>query len=616
MTQFRQDEGQSLPGGRATRQAEAKQRRIPGEAPGPDFALGQRSMRTRPRHSRQTKQRRSAEHHEAVTQKDAVQRIGLLGEPCLHRFGPGQVGQGCRGNLHGCAGNRPRTERFAQGLDQGFRSDGKAQAQPGQAVELPERPKRDHGIIGQLLCERLVRHHIHEGLVNNQPTPAIGGRFRDGERVLFRDEATIGVVGMNQNRMADGFRKRSGGSEFLRRVASLLPRAGMFGVSRGRNANKASIRCKPRQPLDQGLCSRAGDDVVTFRNTIGPAGCCDERLQLIPAGQGRPEMAAEGPGRIGERRDAGGEVKPFLPAPAKPRHRLAKIAAMLHLPEMPWKRIRRQCSLAALTIFMAAPVAAQSVPDRIVSINMCTDQLLLDLARPEQIAGLSPFAADPLRSWAAGKAKPYPRLSGSAEEVLVLGPDLVVGGRFTRRSTREFIRQQGFRLEEFDAVRSIAETKAQILRMGTLVGNPARAQQRVAEIDAALARLRSDVTPLRLRILPVARRGWVSGSDSLMTDLLSQAGLANVAHELGFRQGGFASLESIVLLKPDVILVARDDLTPEDQGTAKLLHPALAGRFGADRKLTMPEKLTVCGGPMLVEAIEHLGREIVRIGRQ
>ncbi|WP_284176715.1 ABC transporter substrate-binding protein [Rhabdaerophilum sp. SD176] len=289
---------------------------------------------------------------------------------------------------------------------------------------------------------------------------------------------------------------------------------------------------------------------------------------------------------------------------------------MLHPAAMPWKRVHRQCRLAALSIFLSAAAFAQPAPTRIVSINMCTDQLLLDLARPEQIVGLSPFGADPLRSWAAAKAKPYPRLSGTAEEVLVLAPDLVVGGRFTRRATREFIRQQGFRLEEFDAVRSIAETRAQILRMGALVGNPEGAQRRVEEIDAALARLKSTVSPLRLRVLPVARRGWVSGSQSLVTDLLAQVGLVNVADELGFRQGGFASLESLVLLKPDAILVARDDLAPEDQGTAKLLHPALAGRFTAGRKLTMPEKLTVCGGPMLVEAIDHLTRELARIGRK
>ena len=288
---------------------------------------------------------------------------------------------------------------------------------------------------------------------------------------------------------------------------------------------------------------------------------------------------------------------------------------MLHGLGIAWKRAARQWSLAGCLVFPVASAAlAQPLPQRIVSINMCTDQLLLDLARPEQIAALSPYAADPLRSWAAAKAAPFPRVSGAAEEVLVLKPDLVVGGRFTRRTTREFIRQQGFRLVEFDAVRSLAETRAQILQMGALVGNPDKANQRVAEIDAALARLRTIAQPRGLRILPVARRGWVTGEQSLTSDLLAQAGLVNVAGELGFRQGGFATLEAIVLLKPDAILTARDDLTPEDQGTAKLVHPALAGRFGHDRRLTMPEKLTVCGGPMLVEAIDHLAREIQRLG--
>ena len=59
---------------------------------------------------------------------------------------------------------------------------------------------------------------------------------------------------------------------------------------------------------------------------------------------------------------------------------------------------------------------------RIVSMNVCTDQLLLTLADPEQILGLSRFSRDGWQSWAADDARRYPVLSGGAEDVLVQSP--------------------------------------------------------------------------------------------------------------------------------------------------------------------------------------------------
>lgn len=273
--------------------------------------------------------------------------------------------------------------------------------------------------------------------------------------------------------------------------------------------------------------------------------------------------------------------------------------------------------LAALLFAgLAGLTQAEASPKRIVSINMCTDQLLLDLAAPARILGLSPYARDKARAWAADKAAAHPTLSGTAEEILVLKPDLVLAGSFTKRATREFIRAQAIPVEEFDAALSIEETKRQITRMGKILGEEEKARARNEAIDAALGRLRAVASRSRLRILPVSRRGWVWGGASLTSDLLKAAGLANAADELGVGDGGFASLEAIVKLKPDALLLTRDDIATEDQGTAKLVHPALAGRFPPARRLVMPEKLTVCGGAMLAEAADHLAREVAKLAAE
>src|ERR1700716_116531 len=88
----------------------------------------------------------------------------------------------------------------------------------------------------------------------------------------------------------------------------------------------------------------------------------------------------------------------------------------------------RSIAVAALAIFVgpwSSPALAAGRP-RVASMNLCTDQLLIPLADPEQILGLSRFSHDAWQSFAADDARRYPILSGSAEDVLVLKPDIVV----------------------------------------------------------------------------------------------------------------------------------------------------------------------------------------------
>lgn len=266
---------------------------------------------------------------------------------------------------------------------------------------------------------------------------------------------------------------------------------------------------------------------------------------------------------------------------------------------------RRFALAFALLVVGSGPGAAEP-PARIISLNMCTDQLLLDLVEPGRIAGLSPYARDPDRSWASARAGDRPVLSGGAEEVMVIRPDLVVTNRFGGRATHDFIRRRGVRLVEFDLVTTISDAKSEIAAFGDLVGAEARAHDRIAAIDAAMARLSLAAAGRSVRVLPLARRGWVSGRSSLVSDLLAKAGLVNVAAELGFEGGGFVGLEAIARLRPDAILLPQLDPRADDQGNALLAHPALAMLFPPERRLYIPEKLTICGGPSLAEAIDAL----------
>lgn len=257
-----------------------------------------------------------------------------------------------------------------------------------------------------------------------------------------------------------------------------------------------------------------------------------------------------------------------------------------------------------------APAADQP---RVASINLCTDQLLVTLADPAQILGLSPYARDTARSWDAATASRFPLLSGEAEDVLALKPDIVVAGRFTKRATRELLKDKGLRVAEFDPARSLEDVKKQLRQMGALVAHPDRAEAEIVKLDAAIARAKTAAQRTPLRVLAVSRRGWVSGGQNLTTSLLSAVGLANAGGELGLKAGGYASLEAIINLKPDLLLVADGDDFAEDEGRAFLLHPALQRFYPPSKRLVLPERLTACGGPTLAEALDRLAAELARV---
>jgi len=270
--------------------------------------------------------------------------------------------------------------------------------------------------------------------------------------------------------------------------------------------------------------------------------------------------------------------------------------------------------LAAVALTSFSPSLMATEPPRITSMNVCTDQLLLTLAG-EQIQGLSRYARNAEQSWAASEARAYPILSGGAEDILMLKPDIVLASQFDKRETRALLRQNGLRLVEFAVPRDLVDVKAQIREVGAMAGHSDRAEEEIARIDAALERAKRAFANRHYRILPLSRRGWVSGDESLIGSLLKEIGLINAAAELGVSSGGFVSLESIVKLKPDFLLVSESGNRAEDDGRAFLLHPALEQFYPASKRIVVPERLTVCGGVMLADALDLLAQGVERVGR-
>jgi iron complex transport system substrate-binding protein len=270
--------------------------------------------------------------------------------------------------------------------------------------------------------------------------------------------------------------------------------------------------------------------------------------------------------------------------------------------------------VAMTALALPGNAASAATLPRLVSMNVCTDQLVLTLADPEQILGLSRFSRDGWQS-KAGDLSRYPVLSGGAEDVLLIRPDIVVASAFDKRSTRELLKAKGLHLAELAVPQTLDEARQQIREAGDITGHPDRAAAEIARLDAALARARRAVSERHYRVLPLSRRGWVAGSDSFVGSLLRETGLRSAAGDLGFAFGGFASLEAIVNLRPDFIVVSQAGDTARDDGQAFLLHPALERFYPPEKRIVIPERMTECGGVLLADALDALTAEVKRVGQ-
>ncbi|WGR63501.1 ABC transporter substrate-binding protein (plasmid) [Paracoccus ferrooxidans] len=248
--------------------------------------------------------------------------------------------------------------------------------------------------------------------------------------------------------------------------------------------------------------------------------------------------------------------------------------------------------------------AAAEPPRRVLSMNLCTDQLAMMLAAPGQLVSVSYLAQDPSASAMAAEAGRLPVNHGLAEEIFLMRPDLVLAGAWTTPETVRLLRRLDIPVEVFPIESDLAGIRANIRRMGAVLGREAQARAMLARFDADLARL-SDAQGPRPRAALYAANGYSSGSDSLAGEIVALAGFDNVADELGLPSGGVLPLETLLLSDPDLLVEGRR-YAGHARAQEVLDHPALKALARGRPAEVMSDPDWVCGNPHILRAVSQL----------
>jgi iron complex transport system substrate-binding protein len=247
--------------------------------------------------------------------------------------------------------------------------------------------------------------------------------------------------------------------------------------------------------------------------------------------------------------------------------------------------------------------AGWAAPQRVVSINMCADQLLVLLAEPERIASLTNLAADPDLSFVAPQAGRFGVNHGQIEEILADDPDLILAGAYSAEPALAFFRSRRVPIvmvgipDDFDSIR------AEVRAVAAALGSPERGEAAIAGMDRELAE--AVRPPSGRRGLAWQPGGFTAGAGTLTDSVLRAAGLGNVAAEAGLTGYGYLSLEAVVAGQPDLLIA--DARLPNRPSLREALvqHPAL-NNLRHTKRVEIPGPLMACGGPFTARAVALL----------
>jgi iron complex transport system substrate-binding protein len=257
---------------------------------------------------------------------------------------------------------------------------------------------------------------------------------------------------------------------------------------------------------------------------------------------------------------------------------------------------------AYLSLLAAGPAPA-ALPT-VASINLCTDQLVLTLAEPAQILSLSWLAADPEESMLADVAAAYPLNHGSAEELIELGPDVVIAGSETSPFTRQLLRRLGTAVVDIDAANSVDDIARNLRLVGMAIGREAQASGAIADMQARTAAIRVRRGPSPASAIVVRPGGFTIGRATLANDLLELAGLSNDVATLD--RWGSLSIETLLTAQPDYVVITRYRADEASLANTIFAHPGLRTLAGSQKTLTVDSRFFACGAPPSLDAAATL----------
>jgi iron complex transport system substrate-binding protein len=245
------------------------------------------------------------------------------------------------------------------------------------------------------------------------------------------------------------------------------------------------------------------------------------------------------------------------------------------------------------------PEAAMARPARVVSLNLCTDELLLALANDDQIASVTYLAKQRSETPYWRRAQSYRKNDGSLLSIAALKPDLVLTMGGGVRDRASIARRLGIPILDLPYPLSLSNVEESVARLSAVPGHQARGRALIGQLQ----QLRRTAPSAATDTIWLGGGGRTVPPTGLAAEWMRLAGLRQRA----FR-GDRVTLEQL-LVSPPQVLLRSDYREGEYSGEQRWMAHPLARRTRAGRTLATDGRRWTCMGPSLIPEILRLRRE-------
>lgn len=258
----------------------------------------------------------------------------------------------------------------------------------------------------------------------------------------------------------------------------------------------------------------------------------------------------------------------------------------------------------------AGEAQAGEEPPSAVSLDYCADQYLIALGEPRQVLAVSPNATSEY-SFLFEQAGNFPKLRASAEEILVLQPDLAIRQFGGEPEILPLLDRLGIEVVQLGYSDSPESARSNLRLVAKALGREERAEELIADMNSRLEAVRARAAGKGRSALYLTPGGFTSGADTFIDAVIKAAGLEN-AGAAGGRAGWYdLNLESIVLNPPDLIIGSFFDLKTSRMNHWSVARHSLVKEMLETRpSVIVPGRYVACSAWFFVEAVEMIDRAL------
>ena len=231
-------------------------------------------------------------------------------------------------------------------------------------------------------------------------------------------------------------------------------------------------------------------------------------------------------------------------------------------------------------------VAIPAPPARIVTASIGHDETVVALVPLERLVAVGAVSKDPIYSNVSGLLADKPEITRDPETIIAQEPDVIVTSPYFPAEGIDALERIGIPVVQ-TALQHDPEARLDtILLMGYIFGEEDRAAEFAAEVQQRYEDLVAitgvkDPRPAVLALTRYSDQIWTAGAGSTEGAVIEAAGGVNAAAAAGISGHQTISLEGVIVMAPEMIVIAQPVAFGAEQFKQDLLADAVLAEVPA-----------------------------------